>query len=714
MKNKFSTLLIVVLLFCYACTTKTDDSRENQSALSKWPSDMPWWKANNLRLIQTNLPAYEASLNVDSLIADLQYFSANVLLINAGGIMAFYPTKLDFHYINPHMKEKMLGEVIEKCHNIGIRVIVRFDFSRVHESIFKEHPDWCYFSPEQKRIIDDDMYVASVNAPYVQHKSHKIVEEVIDNYSIDGLFINMPGYHTQNYYEGKYYGIDQNEHDKKRFAAYSGGLLLPEKEDSDDPVFKKYEEFKSYTVSDWLKEMSAMVKSKSDQIAICTYSDDYVDIIRHESQAHGLPYWPYVSSDNVKNTANSHPDHIVSNASIQQISFKSRYNAIEPEELAIRLYENIANGSGLDISLMGDFQDYEDERNYDNIRDIYAQHKKYESYYGKYYSISEIAIISPAYWPGGESAEEYRGIQLMLNEAHIPFDIIEKSKISSLELKIKEYRLIILPDIDDLSEEALEILKEAVQQGTSLIATNRSLIHHPDVLLELFGSKPIKSNNDGSGNYLSPENKSVFKNFEKQSMLFWEYNLGLYDYPEADEVFLPILAKGRPGPPEKIGGHDPTGYYAMAVKNHAQSKTAILPVNIGRLYYLMGYEQHKNILLDAIDYLFPEAGEIIQTNAHPRVETVLQKYTLNTPANITISRVDGMILHLVNLTGFGGTSYFEPLTVSNLEFNIKSDFQPTNVFSLINEEQLDFCWKDGFVSFEIEELGQYAAIVIEK
>jgi hypothetical protein len=64
------------------------------------------------------------------------------------------------------------------------------------------------------------------------------------------------------------------------------------------------------------------------------------------------PYWPYTASDNVGNAINSYPDHIISNASIQQINFQSRFNAAEPGEVAIRLWENIANGSGLDISLM--------------------------------------------------------------------------------------------------------------------------------------------------------------------------------------------------------------------------------------------------------------------------------------------------------------------------------------------------------------------------
>ena len=53
-------------------------------------AQQPWWKRNNLRVIQVNLPAYEAAtLNADSLVYDLVEHSANTVIINAGGIMAF-------------------------------------------------------------------------------------------------------------------------------------------------------------------------------------------------------------------------------------------------------------------------------------------------------------------------------------------------------------------------------------------------------------------------------------------------------------------------------------------------------------------------------------------------------------------------------------------------------------------------------------------------
>ncbi|WP_379884298.1 alpha-amylase family protein [Larkinella insperata] len=711
-KIPFLFLLSFLLFFHTGFAQKT----ASPVTTAKWPNNLPWWKPNNLRVIQTNLPAYEAAtLNPDSLLQDLLDCSANTLLINAGGIMAFYPTQLDFQYTNPYMKPNTLAEVIRKCHQHGIRVIVRFDFSRVHESIFKAHPDWCYISPKGERIINTDMYVVSINAPYVQDRAFKIIGEVIDQFPVDGIFLNMPGYQVNNPYEGKYHGIDQNEYDKKAFAAYSNGLALPTAENKADPVFQKYLAFKKATVEDWSKRLHELVKSKNSQIAICTYMDKYVDIIRHESQSNtSLPYWPYTASDNVGNAVNSFPDHVISNASIQQISFQSRYNAVEPEEVGIRLYENIANGSGLDISLMGDLRGYEDERNFGVVKKIYAHHKKYEPYFGKYKSVAKVAVVAPGAWPSGEPMQEYRGIQLMLKEAHIPFDIIEDAQLANQAEKVKSYQLLILPEITYLSADAIRTLKEASQQGTNLIATNRTLFDSPETLLELFGAKIVNKDHDGAGFYLNPDQKTVFKRFQKQKMLFWKFNLGLYDLKGADQTFLPVLAKGRPGPPEIIGGHDPTGYFAMGVKNHPKSKAVILPVNLGRLYYMHGYEQHKNILLDAIDSVFPEATHLVTTNAPERVEVILQEYTRNVPANLTKKTTDGQILHLVNLTGFSGNTYFEPLPVYDLTFRVKSAFKPSKVFSMVTEKPIPFTWKDGFVEFKLGKLGAFEGLVMDK
>ncbi len=678
-----------------------------------WPDTLSWWKRNNLRTMQTNLPAYEAELNADSLVSDLVRFSVNCLIINGGGIMAFYPSKLPFQYINPYMQPDMLGDVIELCHANDIRVITRFDFSRVHESIFKQYPDWCYISPDGDRIINDDMYMASINAPYVQEKSIAIIQEVMERYPIDGIFINMPGYHTRNHYEDTYHGIDQNRYDQERFKSYSGGKQLPVLEDADNPVFREYQAFKTFTAHDWIRKVHEAVKAINPEVAICTYMDDYVDIIRHESQTRELPHWLYSASDNVSSTGLSHPGKIVSNASIQQISFRSRYNAIEPEETAIRLYENIANGSGLDMSLMGDFRNYEDERNFDIWEAIYAHHKRYEPYFGNYNSPAEICLIAPGYWPGGTQAQEYRGIQKMLKENHLQFDIIEAEELSVLEDRLEKYKLFILPDIMRLKEEDRTTLLRLCRAGRTILGTNRTLGDEPDQLAEVFGAYKDQFIEDSDGYYLVPKNKTLFQRFQKQTLVFNKFNMGLYQFEQVDHSYLPIYTPGIPGPPEKIGGHTATGYYGVGIKQHENGLAVLMPLNLGRLYYLYGYEQHKNLILDVINTMAPNLQDQVMTNAHKRVEVILQEFTANLPDR-SDRPSDGMILHLVNLTGFSGNTYFNPLPIDNMSFRVRTGFKPANIQAMVREKSIPFHYQDGYVTFILDHFGQFEGLVMKR
>ena len=120
------------------------------------------------------------------------------------------------------------------------------------------------------------------------------------------------------------------------------------------------------------------------------------------------------------------------------------------------------------------------------------------------------------------------------------------------------------------------------------------------------------------------------------------------------------------------------------------------------------------ILLDLIDYIFPEVGDLIQTDAHERVEVILQDFALNRPENYGKENTDGMILHLVNITGFSGNTYFSPLPVYGIGFNITTDFRPTRVWSMFQEKDLPFSYNDGRLIFEVEELGDFEGIVMER
>ncbi len=670
-----------------------------------------WWNKNNLRMIQTNLPAAEGALNPDSLLADLIEYSANTLLINAGGIMAFYPTKLPFHYKNPYVKDDMLGRVISLCHENGIRVIVRFDFSRIHESFFEEHPDWFYISPNGESVDNYGMMVASVNGEYMQKHAFEIVQEVIDNYPIDGMFVNMFGYNTMDYYKGIYHGIDQNPNDKTRFKEFSGGMTLPTVEDENDPVFRKYQEFKKHSTNELLKRMRDLIKSQRSNIALCTYNDDFIDIMRHEAQGelHHLPYFAYIASENVNTVESTFDDKIASSSSIQQITFGSRYHAVPPVRIRNRLYQSIAHGSGLDISLMGDMRNYEDERGFDVIKEVYSYAAKNEKYYGDFKSMAHIAIIKQDYWPGGPVMEEMRGIEQNLKEEHIQFDLILKKHLAERFEKLKNYRIVILGHLNNFSVEEIEVLTKLTKEGVNIIATNQSMADNPEALKELFGATVIEKEMDAFKYYLQLKDQDIIKRQDKLHQAFLKCNFMKCEFDAESQLFLPLLDKGREGPPEMIGGHVPTGWYGLSVFQNNHSKMVYIPWEIGRMYHTYGFFAHKDILLDVIDYINPEIMQSFKTNAPPQVEITFNKFKYNSDTTNTYNKY---IINLINLSGFNGRSYFEPLEMSNINFEIKVDTKPKKVYYLKSGKTINF-EGDSIITFTLGNLKDFEAIVIE-
>lgn len=142
--------------------------------------EMAWWQHNRLRLIQNNLREIDAAMDVDRLIGELEQFGANTLMMNAGGIFAFYPSALEHHYVTPHLKGDLLGEAVDKAHRAGMRFIARFDFSKAHESINASRPEWFYRSQSGEAVNYFGIMHTCLNGGYQQHYSLKIIGEVLD------------------------------------------------------------------------------------------------------------------------------------------------------------------------------------------------------------------------------------------------------------------------------------------------------------------------------------------------------------------------------------------------------------------------------------------------------------------------------------------------------------------------------------------------------
>ena len=65
------------------------------------------------------------------------------VIINAGGIVAYYPSKFPLHHRAEFLNGRDLyGELAKAAHDDGLAVLARMDSNRTAEDFYQAHPDW--------------------------------------------------------------------------------------------------------------------------------------------------------------------------------------------------------------------------------------------------------------------------------------------------------------------------------------------------------------------------------------------------------------------------------------------------------------------------------------------------------------------------------------------------------------------------------------------
>ena len=164
-----------------------------------------WWRGN-LRVLQDNLQVADTpKMNAKQIAADTKAMHANALVVNAGGIYAWYDTEVPFHHRNEFLPagQDLLGDLIRECHALGIRLIARFDFSKTHDYVYLHRPDWFVREPDASprpygALRSGNwsiLYGTCINSGYRNEEvAFPVLKEAITKYDIDGVFLNAPNY----------------------------------------------------------------------------------------------------------------------------------------------------------------------------------------------------------------------------------------------------------------------------------------------------------------------------------------------------------------------------------------------------------------------------------------------------------------------------------------------------------------------------------------
>jgi hypothetical protein len=113
------------------------------------------------------------------------------VIINAGGIVAYYPSKFPLHHRAEFLGGRdLFGELTKAAHADGIFVMARMDSNRTAEDFFKAHPDWFARDVNGQPYRAADKYVACINSPYYDEYLPDVLREIIERSHPDGFTDN--------------------------------------------------------------------------------------------------------------------------------------------------------------------------------------------------------------------------------------------------------------------------------------------------------------------------------------------------------------------------------------------------------------------------------------------------------------------------------------------------------------------------------------------
>ena len=667
--------------------------------MSQWWDSFPW------REIQTNLREIDMQdINASQVVADMQAFKANVLMINTAGIIASYPTELPFHFQSPYLTGDSLETIIDACHQAGIRVVARTDFSKVRRPIYEQHPEWAYISPKGQ-IIDylGDIAVC-LNGGYQQEYSYQIIEECLNKLAFDGIFFNMGGYQTRDY-SGNYYGPCQCASCRQGFETMFE-LPLPTTEDMDDPTFRKYVRFKNATLRAHHEKTYNFIHSRWPHVAIANHREFGEGFIRQESNTaieRPLPHWQYNASDNTKWATTNFPQMVSSNTTVDFIDFPYRHVAVSPHQQSLRLAQALANGGSLDYYLIGRLDNHQDRTGYAGIKEIFHYHAAHEDDYQARTSQANVAII---HGPQG-NINEFRGWFRVLAEHHFLFDTLLADH--ALELPWDKYTAIVLPDFQGISDALAVRLDEFVSAGGTLVASGRSGLRDEhwepraeNVLKSLGIAQVQRVRDDMRASYLQVEHTDDFPRLAESDLVYLD---GPYVYAEYVEGAAPHMKLVPPqpfGPPERCYSHLPvTEHPGFVVNKHGAGKAIYVPWLPGTLFHRQGYPNSSEFLADLLEHVAGIAR--VGGNLSPMVEVTHFRNRADTFG----------LVHLVNTSGHFGVSFFAPVPIHDIEVRLAHAHEPQRVHSLVTGAVRDHSWQAGQLTINIPRLDLFEALRIE-
>jgi hypothetical protein len=461
------------------------------AALPGQSGAQPYWYDRPMRWAQVAFVEDDPGrYSLDFWIDYFRRIHADAACLSAGGCVAFYPSKVPFHYRSKFLgKTDAFGEFVQACRGLKMNVMARTDPHAMHDDAYRAHPEWAALDANghpRRHWAMPGYWVTCCLGNYSLEFMRDVTREIIREYDVDAVFSNR--WHGS----GKCFcGFCQESFRK------AAGMAIPKSNDPADPAQRQYivwHQERLFAVWDLLDKEIRAIRPKASFVANAgggALSElDMAGIGRRaetlfaDRQARRGLMAPWANGKTGKEyraAMGTKPIGSIVSVGVEE-PYRWKDSVQSNAEIQLWFAEAIAHG------LRPWFTKFNakviDKRWMPAVEQVYRWHWKNEKYLRNTAPVARVAMVysqQTAHFYGGAQAralveDALLGYYHALVEARIPFEMVHDRKLDADS--IAPFRTLILPNIACLSDAQCVQLRAFVERGGRLVATGETSLYN--------------------------------------------------------------------------------------------------------------------------------------------------------------------------------------------------------------------------------------------
>ncbi|MFW6029690.1 MAG: alpha-amylase family protein, partial [Halanaerobiales bacterium] len=642
------------------------------------------------------------------------------IIVNANGIVAYYPTRFDKIHKAKYLKNRdLFGKIIKDAREEGLVVLARMDSNRVHNDFYLEHPNWTARDKFGNPYKAGDLYIQCINSPYYREFLPNVLKEIVEKYSPEGI--------TDNSWNG----LNRNkicycQYCKAKFKEDTGFTNLPEEKNWNKTRYRKWIEWsynKRIEIWElnnkvtkqvggdnclWIGMIGGEVISQSKKFRNIKAIGERAKILMLDMQTRGATDSFHINKEAGKLLHNILGwDKLIPESMAMYQAGKPTFRIASKPKVEARLWalEGFSGSIQPWWHHVGAYQ--EDRRQFETAPDLFKWHKKNEKYLINREPIATVGLV----WSqrntdfyGREKAQilthlPWKGFSRVLTRYRIPYLPVNIDKIDELQNQLE---VIIFPNIGIMNEEQAELIRKFIKNGGAIIATGETGLYdkwgeqREDFLLsDLFQAHSCKTS---LGSYsgetsswddwrfhsylrlkpeirkkirgphienepeISRERSEVLRGFDKTDILPFGGNLHVVEAGKNAQIIANFMPQFPIYPPEKSWVRKSATDLPGLILNKflPKGKVVYLSADIDRCYGRVNLPDHGQLLKNIIHWA---AGENIPIKVEGEGLIDCELYRKN---NV-------LIIHLINLTNSEAwrTTVHDFVSIGPIEITLK-------------------------------------------